>query len=98
VVLAHRWQAMLPEEPECTAEGRTPRDVAQIDGLSAAETRVATLAADGRSNPEIADVLSVTRRTVELHLTHVYRKLGAGGRTELAARLAALREGERGSR
>jgi DNA-binding CsgD family transcriptional regulator len=62
------------------------RDVAQ--DLTASERRVAELAAEGRSNPEIAQALYVTRKTVETHLGHVYRKLHISGRAELARALA----------
>jgi len=43
------------------------------------------LAAEGTSNAEIAQSLSVTVKTVEMHLTHAYRKLGIKGRAELPA-------------
>ena len=49
---------------------------------------MAELAADGQSNPEIAQALFVTRKTVETHLGRVYRKLGVGGRGDLARALA----------
>jgi DNA-binding NarL/FixJ family response regulator len=48
---------------------------------------VATLAAQGYSNREIAEQLYVTRRTVETHLTHAFQKLGISSRAELAAAL-----------
>ena len=54
--------------------------------LTASERRVAELAAQGHSNPEIAQSLFVTRKTVETHLGHVYRKLGIAGRGELGPR------------
>jgi DNA-binding CsgD family transcriptional regulator len=54
-----------------------------VQQLTASERRVAELAADGQSNPEIAQALFVTRKTVETHLGHVYRKLGISGRAEL---------------
>ncbi len=57
--------------------------------LTVSERRVAELAADGQSNPEIAQGLFVTRKTVETHLGHVYRKLGISGRAELGRALAA---------
>jgi DNA-binding CsgD family transcriptional regulator len=57
------------------------------DALTASELRVARLAAKGHSNPEIAQALFVTRRTVEVHLTHAYRKLGIQSRDEMAAAL-----------
>ena len=57
-------------------------------GLTPAERRVAELAADGRSNKEIAQTLFVTVRTVEVHLSHVYAKLGVRSRAQLAHALA----------
>ncbi|MFC5724485.1 LuxR C-terminal-related transcriptional regulator, partial [Streptomyces gamaensis] len=66
-----------------------PRAQATAEDLSAAERRVAELAALGRTNREIADALFVTRSTVEQHLTRVYRKLAVRGRAELAAALGA---------
>jgi DNA-binding CsgD family transcriptional regulator/Tfp pilus assembly protein PilF len=56
--------------------------------LTVSERRVAELAAEGRSNPEIAQALFVTRKTVETHLGHVYRKLDVAGRGELPRALA----------
>jgi len=56
--------------------------------LTASELRVAGLAADGRTNREIAQTLFVTVRTVEMHLSHAYRKLEIAGRGDLAGALA----------
>ncbi|EWC58127.1 regulatory protein, LuxR [Actinokineospora spheciospongiae] len=67
-----------------------PTDAAFAD-LSEAEQRVATLAALGHTNKEIADRLHVTVSTVEQHLTRVYRKLGVRRRGDLPARLATGR-------
>ena len=55
--------------------------------LTETESRVASLAAQGRSNKEIAAELYMGVSTVEAHLSHVYRKLGVR-RAELATRLA----------
>lgn len=63
---------------------------AGVEQLTASERRVAELAARGRSNPEIAQALFVTRKTVETHLGRVYRKLSIAGRHELPSRLAGL--------
>ena len=57
------------------------------EGLTAAERRVATLVAEGRTNREVAAALFITERTVASHLSHVYAKLGVRSRTELARRL-----------
>jgi len=48
---------------------------------------VAELAAEGRSNKEIAHTLFVTVNTVEFHLSHAYTKLGVRSRAQLARRL-----------
>src|SRR5829696_58786 len=58
------------------------------DQLTVSERRVAELAAEGRSNPEIAQTLFVTRKTVETHLGRAYRKLGISGRGELERALS----------
>jgi DNA-binding CsgD family transcriptional regulator len=57
------------------------------DSLTASELRVASLAAEGAANREIAQSLFVTTRTVEVHLTNTYRKLKIENRGELAAAL-----------
>lgn len=59
--------------------------------LTAAELRVARMARAGMTNREIAQALFVTLRTVQLHLTHGYQKLGITSREELDA---ALGEGK----
>jgi DNA-binding CsgD family transcriptional regulator len=70
------------------AGGRSPAaDQVAPDALTDAERPVARLAARGASNREIADALFITVRTVEYHLTNVYRKLAVPGRGELAERL-----------
>jgi len=66
---------------------RTGRRPASL--LSTAELRVAALAAENRTNREIAAALFITQRTVEIHLSRSYRKLGISSRAELGG---ALRE------
>jgi DNA-binding CsgD family transcriptional regulator len=77
-------------EEELRATGARPRRLmlSGIDSLTASERRVARLAAEGRTNREIAQSLFVTPRTVEGHLTAVYRKLDIGSRDALPAALA----------
>jgi DNA-binding CsgD family transcriptional regulator len=74
-------------------ELRAKSELARIAGRSPAPTeltptelRVAKLVAEGRTNREVAAALVVTERTVETHLSHIYRKLGVRSRTELARR------------
>jgi DNA-binding CsgD family transcriptional regulator len=75
---------------ELRAAGGRPRRLARrgVDALTPSEIRVAGLAAEGHTNPEIAQRLFVTRRTVETHLTSIYGKLGVDGRGQLAGALS----------
>ncbi|MGK5546432.1 AAA family ATPase [Streptomyces sp. URMC 127] len=67
-----------------TAGGRMPQLAANpLDSLTGSERRVAALAREGVSNKKIAETLFITTRTVEMHLTNVYRKLDVRGRSEL---------------
>ena len=70
---------------EIAATGARPRKVLQtgLDALTASERRVAQLAAEGMSNKEIAQTLFVTIKTVEVHLSHAYRKLEISSRVQL---------------
>lgn len=74
---------------ELRAAGARPRRLTRtgIDALTPSELRVARMAADGMSNPAIAQALFVTLRTVEVHLTHTYTKLGISSRDQLPAAL-----------
>jgi DNA-binding CsgD family transcriptional regulator len=89
---AHRCGAKrLAEqaETELRATGARPRRVmlSGVDSLTASERRIAHLAAEGLTNREIAQMLFVTARTVEGHLTSVFRKLLLDSRAELASAL-----------
>jgi ATP/maltotriose-dependent transcriptional regulator MalT len=55
------------------------------DGLTVREREVLKLLAQGRSNQEIAAELVLSVRTVERHISNVYAKIGASGRTARAA-------------
>src|SRR6266566_5158899 len=77
-------------ETELRATGARPRRVllTGLDSLTASERRIAELASEGLTNREIAQSLFVTARTVEGHLTSVFRKLRVHSRDELPAALA----------
>lgn len=88
--LAQRCGALAPARAArallVTAGGRMRRmSASPLDMLTGMERKVAGLAAAGGSNRSIAESLFVTVRTVETHLTSVYRKLGLSRRTELAS-------------
>ena len=64
-------------------------NVTSTDGteLTPSEQRVAEQAAAGLSNRDIAAALFMSRKTVEMNLSRVYRKLGIRSRAQLHARL-----------
>jgi DNA-binding NarL/FixJ family response regulator len=57
----------------------------EAESLTTREMEVLQLVARGDSNRQIAEALNLSPRTVEVHLTHLYRKLGADSRTKAAA-------------
>ena len=66
------------------AGGRAPAHVdASGDGLTPSERRIAELAGAGQTNRQIADALFITAKSVEWHLSNVYRKLDIRGRDQL---------------
>jgi DNA-binding CsgD family transcriptional regulator len=70
------------------ARGRRQRPRRGWASLTGTEERVASLAAEGLTNPQIAERLFISRRTVETHMSHVLAKVGLGSRVELAAEVA----------
>jgi DNA-binding NarL/FixJ family response regulator len=76
---------------ELYATGARPRTEALsgLRALTASERRVVDLAATGETNRDIAQALYVTPKTVEVHLSNAYRKLGIRSRRELPEALAS---------
>jgi DNA-binding CsgD family transcriptional regulator/tetratricopeptide (TPR) repeat protein len=58
-------------------------------GVTPTEQRVSELVLEGMTNQEIARALFMGRKTVETHLSNVYRKLGVRSRVELTRKLAS---------
>jgi DNA-binding CsgD family transcriptional regulator len=79
---------------ELRAAGARPRRPWRtgVEALTPSELRVARLAAEGRSNREIACELYVTLKAIEGHLARAYAKLGIEGRSQLARALAAEKD------
>src|SRR5437879_12920003 len=94
VDVAHRAHARplaTLAETELRATGAKPRRtlLTGLEALTASERRIAELAAEGRSNAQIAQALFLTVRTVEGHLTNVFSKLDVERRAQLHVALAA---------
>jgi DNA-binding CsgD family transcriptional regulator len=56
---------------------------ADLDALTPQELQIARMVACGKNNGEVSAALFVSRKTVEAHLTRIYRKLGIHSRVEL---------------
>jgi DNA-binding CsgD family transcriptional regulator len=57
--------------------------------LTERELEIASLVADGLSNPEIASRMFIARETVKTHLANIFAKLGVNRRSMLALEVAA---------
>jgi DNA-binding CsgD family transcriptional regulator len=92
--IARRGGALVLAERahvELRASGARPRRLVLtgVESLTPSERRVAELAAQGLTNREVAQQLYLTKKTVETHLGHVYRKLDISSRSRLADALEA---------
>jgi DNA-binding CsgD family transcriptional regulator len=76
------------EELEATGEKLRPLLASGVESLTPSERRVASMAAEGKSNRAIAQELFLTVKTIEAHLSSAYRKLDIGSRSELPEALA----------
>jgi DNA-binding NarL/FixJ family response regulator len=65
-------------------EQTSTSDKAKFQGLSKRERETAALVAQGKSNREIAQVMSVGEKTVETYVTRILDKLGFGSRVQIA--------------
>jgi DNA-binding CsgD family transcriptional regulator len=84
----HLGAALWQERAERELRRASPRARKDRGALTAAEQRVASLVAAGRTNKQVAAELFTTIATVEAHLTRIYRKLGIRSRTELTRRVS----------
>jgi DNA-binding CsgD family transcriptional regulator len=77
-------------QAELQATGETIADSGQgREQLTPQELQIAVLVAEGKTNAETGRALFLSTRTVEFHLSRVYRKLGVASRTELVRLMAA---------
>jgi DNA-binding NarL/FixJ family response regulator len=81
--LSH-WAELAGAELAATGATARPRGEGTDEPLTAQETRVALLVAEGLSNKEVAATLFLSPKTIERHLGNIFRKRGFKSRTELA--------------
>ena len=62
----------------------TERRRTKAFGLTRRELEIVQVVVAGHTNKEIASRLSITENTIKRHLTHVFNKIGASSRVELA--------------
>jgi DNA-binding CsgD family transcriptional regulator len=77
------WAERARQELRASGERLQRREPDTRDRLTPQELQIAQLAADGLSNPEIAERLFLSARTVESHLYRAFPKLGITARSEL---------------
>jgi DNA-binding CsgD family transcriptional regulator len=80
---ARRAREALEEVTPARHSRKAERPVQGWESLTAAEQRVVDLVVQGLTNAEVARSLGVSRHTVDFHVRHVFRKLGANSRVEL---------------
>lgn len=83
--LADRWSRVVGSHTWRRGPNRPNPSGHALASLSPRELDIARLVADGASNPEIASRLFLSRKTIERHLSNIYRELGLRNRAELAA-------------
>jgi DNA-binding CsgD family transcriptional regulator len=89
---AEAFAERAARELRATGENVRKRRADTRDQLTAQETQIAQLAADGYSNPEIGAQLFISPRTVEYHLHKVFTTLAITSRTELPNVLSGRKE------
>ena len=86
---ADAWTRRADDELHASGSRRREPNPATRDHLTPRESQIAQQVAEGRSNQEVAAALYLTPKTVEFHLTRIYRKLGIRSRAQLARALGA---------
>jgi len=89
------WQVWLEEvtrfmEPDRASTPHRRSRFEPVEHLTEREVELLHLVADGLTNAEIAEQLTLSARTVERHLSNIYRKLGVSGRAGRAAAVAHI--------
>ncbi|MDV3127319.1 LuxR family transcriptional regulator [Mycobacterium sp. 21AC1] len=88
------WQTNAAQEMRASGDAALRPNVSRTGThLTGQELTIARMVADGDSNRQVAERLSLSVRTVEYHLRNVFVKLGLRSRTELAIHYHMLGDG-----
>jgi DNA-binding CsgD family transcriptional regulator len=82
------WAERARVELQASGEIARRRDASTLDELTAHELKIARLVAEGASNRDVAARLYLSTKTVEYHLSRIYRKAGVTSRAELTRLLS----------
>jgi DNA-binding CsgD family transcriptional regulator len=80
---ASLWVERARSELKATGEKLDRHGVAVQQRLTPQELQIALAVSEGKTNREVGGQLFLSPKTVEFHLSSVYRKLGVGSRAEL---------------
>jgi DNA-binding CsgD family transcriptional regulator len=86
---AASWSERARVELRATGETIPRRDLTAPERLTPQELQIIVQVSAGKTNKEVAAALFISPKTVEYHLTHIYRKLDLHSRAALIRRFAA---------
>jgi DNA-binding CsgD family transcriptional regulator len=86
---ARPWAERARGELRTTGEKLRRREPHEAEELTPQELQIALQVAEGRSNKEAGAALFLSHKTIEFHLSRIYRKLGIHSRAELIRRFAS---------
>lgn len=82
------WAERARSELRASGQTLQKRDVDTADRLTPQELQIALQVAEGKTNKEVGAALFLSHKTVEFHLSRIYRKLDISSRAELIRRFA----------
>jgi DNA-binding CsgD family transcriptional regulator len=88
---ARPWSERAGQELKASGETVRRRESWEAEELTPQELQIALQVAEGKTNKEVGAALFLSPKTVEYHLTHVYRKLDLSSRAELIRAFATER-------
>lgn len=85
---ARPWAERTEQELRASGERLRRRESTEAEQLTPQELQIALQVAEGRTNKDVGAALFLSHKTVEFHLSRIYRKLDLNSRAELIRRFA----------